>query len=332
MQTTSPIHRRRTRLLPAALAAVALVVLVALLPGAGVASADSPADAAAATPTAAAALAPALAAVSSAAERRARPRIANAANTGVPARQKLRPYRGSCTITRDNTRIVGRHVTCDLDIQASGVVIRRSLVHGTIGSSGDRGDSSFRLIRSTVDASPTGSRMVTVVGEVRFRVVGSEIRGGNRSINCWDRCTIRRTWVHGQDTDASGQTHESGIRMGTNGRFLYNRISCDAPNVAPDAGCSAPLTGYGDFGPVRNNLVERNLFVATTGGTCAYGGSSGGKPHSDSASGIRFIGNRFQHGRSGNCGYWSAVMDFDRSAPGNAFTGNRWVGGGRVQA
>jgi hypothetical protein len=329
LQTTSPNPRRRAWLLPVALGAVALGVLVALLPGSGPASAGTSAHAAAAAPTAAAAIAPA---ASAAAQRRARPKVATAANTGVPARQKLRPYRGACTITRDNTRIVGRHVTCDLNIQASGVVIRRSLVHGTIGTSGDRGDSSFRLIRSTVDASPTGARLVTVVGEVRFRVVGSEIRGGNRSINCWNRCTVRRTWVHGQDTDVTGRAHESGIRMGTNGRFLYNRIACDAPNVAPDAGCSAPLTGYGDFGPVRNNLVERNVFVATTGGTCAYGGSSRGKPHSDGAANIRFVKNRFQRGRSGNCGYWSPVMDFDRSAPGNVFAGNRWAGGGEVRA
>lgn len=257
------------------------------------------------------------------------PRIATAASTGVPDRQRLRPYRGPCTITRDGTAIVGRHVTCDLRIAAADVTVRNSLVHGTIASTGAR--SFFRVIRSTVDASPGGSRMVTVVGEERFRVVRSEILGGNRSINCWDRCTVKRSWVHGQDVDPTGVTHESGIRMGTRGRFVANKIACDAPDVPPDAGCSAPLTGYGDFGPVRDNLVLGNLFVATTGGTCAYGGSSGGKPYSASAQRIRFVDNRFQRGRTGRCGYWEPVMDFDRSAPGNQFIGNRWVGGGRVQ-
>ncbi|SDD56283.1 hypothetical protein [Nocardioides lianchengensis] len=275
-----------------------------------------------------AALLPAGASAAVPADRRETPRIAGAATTGVPAAQRLRPYRGPCTITRDGTRIVGRTVGCDLRIRARGVRISRSYVAGTIATSG-RG--SFRLVRSTVDASPGSSRMVTVVGESRFRVVRSEIRGGNRSINCWDRCLVRHSWVHGQDTDATGRTHESGIRMGTRGRFIGNRIACDAPNVAPDAGCSAPLTGYGDYGPVRDNLVQGNLFVATTGGTCAYGGSSGGKPYSGHARGIRFIDNRFERGSTRRCGYWEPVMDFDRSAPGNVFTGNRWIGGGRVR-
>lgn len=275
-----------------------------------------------------AALLPAGASAAVPADRRETPRIAGAATTGVPAAQRLRPYRGPCTITRDGARIVGRTVGCDLRIRATGVRISRSYVAGTVSSVG-RG--SFRLVRSTVDASPRSSRMVTAVGETRFRVIRSEIRGGNRSINCWDRCVVRSTWVHDQDTDRGGQTHMSGIRMGTRGEFIGNRIACDAPNVAPDAGCSAPLTGYGDFGPVRDNLIRGNLFVATPGGTCAYGGSSGGKPYSDQARGIRFVDNVFERGETRSCGYYEPVLDFDRSAPGNAFTGNRWIDGGRVR-
>jgi hypothetical protein len=261
---------------------------------------------------------------------RVTPRVATAASTGVPDRQRLRPYRGPCTITRDGKRLVGRLVSCDLRIRAADVRIERSLVHGTISNVGDH-DSSFRVIRSTVDASPDGARMETVIGETGFRVVRSEVRGGNRSIHCWHRCTVRRSWVHGQDTDPSGQAHASGIRMGTRGRFVANRIACDAPDVPPDAGCSAPLTGYGDFGPVQDNLIRGNLFVSTPGSTCAYGGSSGGKPFSDDAARIRFIDNRFQRGPWGRCGAYGPVLDFDRSAPGNEFTGNVWVGGGRVR-
>ncbi|WP_127481226.1 hypothetical protein [Nocardioides pantholopis] len=253
-------------------------------------------------------------------------------STGVPASQRLRPYRGPCTITRPGTVLVGRLVRCDLRVLAPRVVVRRSLVHGTVSSGTDRsGRSSFTLARSTVDVSPGGSRMATGVGEVRFRVLRSEVRGGNRGINCWHRCLVRDSWVHGQDTDRTGVWHESGIRMGTRGRIIGNRIACDAPTVPPDAGCSAPLTGYGDFGPVRDNLIRRNLLVATTGGTCAYGGSSGGKPYSRQAARIRFVHNVFQRGRTGRCGYWAPVLDFDRRAPGNQFTGNRWTDGRRVR-
>ena len=260
-----------------------------------------------------------------------RPRVGpfpDAGSTGAPE-TGLQPYSGPCSITEDGTVIDAKVVDCDLSIRAADVVVRRSVINGTISSGGDPSSRySFALVHSTLDVSPDGARLETGVGSVHFRVIGSEIRGGNRGINCWFRCVVRDTWVHGQDTDDSGQAHESGIRMGTHGVFRNNSIGCDAPDVAPDAGCSAPLTGYGDFGPVVDNLVDGNLFLATTGGTCAYGGSSPGKPYSDGAANVRFIDNVFERGDSGNCGFWEPIMDFDPSRPGNSWVGNFWQGGG----
>jgi hypothetical protein len=251
-------------------------------------------------------------------------------NTGAPD-SGLTAYDGPCTIPADNTVIDRKVVSCSLDIRAANVRIRRSVVNGTISSGSDENSrNSFSLVNSTLDVSPSGSRMETGVGEVNFKVIRSEIRGGNRSINCWYHCLVRNSWIHGQDTDPSGVTHESGIRMGQRGKLIGNSIGCDAPNVPPDAGCSAPLTGYGDFGPVRDNIIDGNLFLATTGGTCAYGGSSGGKPYSDDAANIRFYNNVFQRGDNGNCGYYAPVTDFDSSAPGNVWVGNVWADGGRV--
>lgn len=150
--------------------------------------------------------------------------------------------------------------------------------------------------------------------------------GGNRSMHCWKNCTIQDSYVHGQFRDPTGRKkerggggdlfssfinisfpgtfHESGIRMGESATIVHNSITCDAPDVEPDGGCSADLTGYGDFAPVRNNLIENNFFKATTGGFCAYGGSSGGKPYSADAANIRFINNLFEKGDGGKCGFW----------------------------
>ena len=149
-----------------------------------------------------------------------------------------------------------------------------------------------------MNASPGGARAVTAVGEVHFTVIRSHVYGGNRSANCFYRCRIVDSYFHGQDTDPTGTWHESGIRMGQKAVIRGNTIACDAPNVPPDAGCSAPLTGYGDFAPVRDNLIDGNLFKATRGGTCAYGGSSRGKPYSAAARNIRFTNNVFQRGRT----------------------------------
>jgi hypothetical protein len=115
--------------------------------------------------------------------------------------------------------------------------------------------------------------------------------------------------------------------MGSGSTLIHNSILCNAPNFPPEAGCSADLTGYGDFAPVQDNLIQGNLFRASTGGTCAYGGSSGGKPYSDDANNIRFIDNVFERGRGRKCGYWAPIMDFDRSAPGNVWSGNTWDDG-----
>ena len=128
--------------------------------------------------------------------------------------------------------------------------------------------------------------------------------------------------------------HESGVRMGDGSTLIHNSLLCDAPNVPPDAGCSADLTGYGDFAPIRNNLIEKNLFLATTGGTCAYGGSSGddgSKPYGNQAANIVFKDNIFQRRSSvqssGKCGYYFPITDFNSSRPGNQWTNNRWDDG-----
>jgi hypothetical protein len=122
--------------------------------------------------------------------------------------------------------------------------------------------------------------------------------------------------------------------MGDGSTIYHNTVLCDAPDVAPDAGCSADLTGYGDFAPIRNNRIERNLFLATTGGTCAYGGASGDdgtKPYGNQSANIVFKDNVFQRRSSvqssNKCGYYFPITDFNSSRPGNQWTNNRWDDG-----
>ena len=153
---------------------------------------------------------------------------------------------------------------------------------------------------------------------------------------CADNCTIRNSYVHGQMRDETGVYHESGIRMEQNTTLVHNTIACDAPIVPPDAGCSAGLTGYGDFGPVQNNLIERNFFGATTGGYCTYGGSSQGKPYSSATNHITFKDNVWERGpRPGDhgekvCGYYGSNTSFDPSRPGNLWSNNRFDDGTTV--
>jgi hypothetical protein len=98
------------------------------------------------------------------------------------------------------------------------------------------------------------------------------------------------------------------------------------------------LTGYGDFGPVQNNTIDRNLFGATTGGYCTYGGSTPGKPYSDATHRIVFTDNVWQRGTKQSdhgtyvCGYYGSNTSFDPDLPGNVWTYNTFDDGAEVES
>lgn len=249
----------------------------------------------------------------------------DASNTGVPAGVTLTVYTGPCTITAANTVIDSKTINCDLDIRTSGVLVKNSKLNGTIATAYDSTGHGFTVEDTEINA---GNRGVTAVGEKNFTLLRVHIYGGNRSIHCYNTCLVQDTYTHGQWVSATVRTHASGTRMGQNGVFRHNSFTCDANDNSVGSGCSASFTGYGDFTAVTNNLIENNLFKATTGGYCAYGGSSGGKPYTNGARDIRFINNVFERGNdSGKCGWWGAITDFDGSKPGNAWSGNKWDNG-----
>ncbi|QSF57024.1 hypothetical protein JX575_15790 [Nocardioides sp. zg-1228] len=217
--------------------------------------------------------------------------------------------------------IDAKTIAGSLTVAAPNVTVSRSSIVGTVGVASG---GSLTIKDTMIDA---GNKEGTGLGETDFVAERVHIVGGNRSINCAEDCTVKDSYVHGQFKDLSGYYHESGIRMGMNSQILHNTIACDAPDVPPEAGCSAPLTGYGDFGPVQNNLIQNNLFKATPAWFCAYGGSSAGKPYSGQARNIRFIDNVFERGTTGKCGRGGPITDFDRNAPGNEWTGNTYDDG-----
>jgi hypothetical protein len=251
-------------------------------------------------------------------------------NTGVPEGTELTPYAGPCTIAVDDTVIDAKVVDCDLRIEAANVRITRSKINGSVATDESSTGYSFSISDSEVDV---GDRAGTGIGAVSFSATRVHVRGGNRSIHCWNDCVVTDSYTHGQFTDPSGTYHESAMRMGQSATFRHNTVICDAPDVPPDGGCSADLTGYGDFGPVQNNTIERNLFGATTGGYCTYGGSSKGKPYSDETNHIVFIGNVWQRGDRPSdhgdrvCGYYGSNTAFDPSLPGNVWQDNQFDDG-----
>lgn len=244
--------------------------------------------------------------------------------TGVPEGTELTAYTEDCRVTRPGTVIDAKIVDCDLRIQTIDVVITRSVINGIVVVRNPEDGHSFRISDSEVRA---GERMVTGLGNGNFTATRVEITGGRRSANCEVNCTIEDSLVHEQAGDPNGRAHLSGIRMGQNTILRYNTIICEGRRIAPASGCSAALTGYGDFAPVQNNLIEGNRFVGGNASFCAFGGSSRKKEFSDQTRDIRFLRNVFVRGDTGKCGNLAPIEAFDSSAPGNVWEGNTWDDG-----
>jgi hypothetical protein len=258
------------------------------------------------------------------------PAFPDAGCTGVPSGVSLSTYSGSCTVTANNTVIDGKTINCSpLSIQATNVVIKNSRINGTVATPNNSLAYSFSITDSEVIAPQANAIEQTGIGEANFIVLRVEVTGGNRSIYCRKNCTIQDSWVHGQNIADSPRVHASGIRQSQGGTILHNRIHCSAEDTSSGGGCSANLTGYGDFEAVQDNTIEKNLFVATPAGACAYGGSSGddgSKPYGHLAQNIIFKDNIFERG-SGNCGWYFPITDFDDTRPGNQWINNKWSDG-----
>lgn len=258
----------------------------------------------------------------------------NEDTTGVPAGTQLTPYAGPMTITTAGVVIDGKTVNGELRIFAKNVVIRNSVINGNVYVDYNAGEGSFTITDSEVrqgDGAGTG------IGDAFFTATRVEVTGGTRSINCYAQCTVTDSYVHGQWNDTSGRNHESGIRVNTNSHLVHNTIGCTADDFPPDAGCSAAITGYPDFDPVQGNVIENNLILAGSGGYCAYGGSTAGKPYSGQTKNITFRDNIWQRGtemgdggRGYVCGFWGPITSFDSSAPGNVWTNNLYDDGAPV--
>ncbi|WP_157674120.1 hypothetical protein [Agrococcus carbonis] len=249
----------------------------------------------------------------------------SATTTGVPPGTLLSPYTGPCLIQTPDVVIHAKEVRCDLRILARGVTITDSRIEGSVYADYVDDIGSFTITDSTVDA---GQVVRTGIGDAHFTATRVEVVGGNRSINCYSDCTVRHSYVHGQLHDASGTHHESGIRVNHESTVIGSTIACDAPDVPPDAGCSAALTGYPDFDPMHDVTIDGNLIRAGSGGYCAYGGGTEGKAFSGHTRDMRFTDNVWERGTEPGqdggfvCGYWGPIASFDADAPGAVWRGN----------
>jgi hypothetical protein len=280
------------------------------------------------------------------------------ANTGPnkPA-SSLATYTGSCTINAANTVIDSKVVNCrTIDVRASGFVLKNSYLNGAIVQSS--GAASYTVQDSFIDSAvsypacgdgscPAGKYACGDTGNAttdcgvngsNFTILRTEIINTNRAAYCQSSCLIQDSYFHGTNLwpDASNLAHASSVREEQNLTLRHNSLHCSytGPFVNNEIGCSANLTGYPDFAPVRDNTVDGNLFMASSGSAfCAYGGATTGKPYSGdptNATNQKFTNNVFQRGTNRKCGSYGPVTSFDKNRTGNVWSGNVWDDGTSV--
>jgi hypothetical protein len=242
-------------------------------------------------------------------------------NTGVPAGTVLTPYTGSCNVTTPNTVIDSKTINCDMTISAANVTITRShFIDGSITNK-DQSEFPYTITDSTIEVSLNRIAQRRAIMGTNITALRNNASGGYSGGWC-KHCLIEDNYFH-HLTYQSGW-HVSAFRMDQYLTLRHNSLSCDLP-VYSDGGCSADMTGYGDFETVEYNTLDRNLYVSNEGASyCAYGGSTPGKPYSEYTNHIVFTDNVWQRGVSGKCGRYGLVARFDITRPGNVWSGNMW--------
>jgi hypothetical protein len=254
-------------------------------------------------------------------------------NTGPVAGTTLTTYTGPLSITTPNTVIDSKTINGDLNIKTTGVVIKNSIVKGEVTNYENGATSSFTIQDSIVQ---NGAREACMcIGSHDFTALRVEVIGGNRGMYCVKNCKIQDSYVH--KSALEGEQHGSAIRVEQGATLIHNKLACDWTELTnPEIGCSADMTGYPDFAPIKNNTIDNNYFVANPKGLgfCAYGGGTNGKPYSSdptNATNIKFTNNVFEKGSNGKCGTWGAITDFISGRTGNVWNNNTWNDGSVVQ-
>ena len=255
----------------------------------------------------------------------------DASNTGVPDGTSLSRYTGSCTLKAGTVLDKVDATACDaLLVRGAGVVIRNSLTPRIDATAG--GSASVTVSDTTVRA---GNWVDGAVWGYNITATRLDITGAQHSFHCGDNCTVTASWMHDQYNPAGGSFHNNAFitNGGSNMVVRGNTLHCTAILNSTDGGCTADVSLFGDFEPVRNVVVDGNLLKANNSSIsyCAYGGYQPSKKY-PVATGVVYTNNVFERGPNKKCGVYGPVTSFQRSAAGNVWSGNKWDDGTPLDA
>jgi hypothetical protein len=257
----------------------------------------------------------------------------DATNTGVPAgvglvsvpdQQRSGPGwawddRGWLAVTGDGAVLDGLLVRAAIDVTADNITIRNT----RIITSGEGWGVALRhtanvTIQDSEIFSPeaTGNRRLMVGikdiygdstglqilrNEIYHTSTGVQIEGGLIADN-YIHDLGYKAGDHLNGTTSNGGTRALTIRHNT---IFNQRDQTDAISL------------FQDFGNQGNRTIENNLVAG--GGYTVYGGGG-----SQTTFNIRIVNNRFARTFHPRSGYFGAVAAFERTGPGNVWSGNVW--------
>ncbi len=231
------------------------------------------------------------------------------------------------------------------------LTIRNSKIIGTINTM----DSSKGPILiedseiTTVDEATTyGIPFVENLGRYNIFAYRVKSLGGDPTIKCAAYCETKDSMVYAP-TLGGNDRHYNAI--GGNGmeagswNIEHNYASCGdwsgtstgSPPTG-DTGCSAAIGFYGDFSPVRNITIHRNLIRSSyvvSGGQefrqsayCLNPGYYVGKPYPNPTN-MTVTDNIFHRSLSGKCGIFGPTNSLNKVGLGatNVWSGNRYTDG-----
>lgn len=219
--------------------------------------------------------------------------------------------------------IDSKQVNCSLVIYSRNVMIKNSLVNGTIMTNSST--ASVTVQDSTVNG---GSSYQGVFEGSSITIIRSNVYGGEHSVHCADNCTVQDSYLHDQYDGSAQDWHQNGFLSngGSNYTLIHNSIACVG-------GCTADVALLND-GNQTNATVDKNLLVAAPSSSfCSYP-AGGSTSKAGIARQISWTNNVFQKGSNKKCGYYGAIYAWSSQTSNpnqdgyqNVWSGNKWDDG-----
>ncbi len=272
----------------------------------------------------------------------------------------LTNYTGPAEITSCGTVIENKIVNTWLLLRAGNgthskdtpcLTIRNSKIIGTINTL-DVTHGPILIEDSEIDttdeAIASGIPFVENLGRYNIFAYRVNSHGGDPTIKCAAYCETKDSMAHSPTLGGHDRHYNS---IGGNGmeagswNIEHNYASCGdwsgtstGSPPSGDSGCSAAIGFYGDFSPVRNITIHRNLLRAAyvVGGPeefrqasyCLNPGYYNGKPYPNPTN-MTITDNIFHRSVSGTCAIFGPTNSLNAIGQGstNIWSGNRYTDG-----